>query len=131
MSRSRTGQKSPERKISAAFLEFAEPLLSPLGPRATEAEKLNALQLAFTVWNSVVYDVAEGSDRYVANLRRHIAAAPDPRLPVFVDQLIARKRNQFGDDQRLVGRYEFINVDGEERLRVEARSPTKLIGDPQ
>ena len=70
MSRPRTREKVPKRKISATFLDFAEPLLAPLGAEASEQEMEGALQIAFTVWNSVVYDVVQRGDRWVSQVRR-------------------------------------------------------------
>lgn len=123
MSRSRGTLKFPARKISATFLEFAEPLLAPLGPEAGEQEMEGALKIAFTVWNSVVYDAVQRGDRWVSQVRRLAKDAPDPGVSMLVEQMIARKRSLYGDDQRLIGKYEFVRSNGELRLRAEARSP--------
>ena len=123
MARPGTRRKFPTRKISATFLEFAEPLLAPLGAEASEQEMEGALQIAFTVWNSVVYDAVQRGDRWVSQVRRLAKDAPDPGVSMLVEQMIARKRRLFGDDQRLIGKYEFIRANGELRFRAEARSP--------
>ncbi len=123
MSRPRTREKVPTRKISATFLDFAEPLLAPLCAEASEQEMEGALQIAFTVWNSVVYDVVQRGDRWVSQVRRMAGDAPDPGVLMLVEHLIARKQNLFGDDQRLIGEYQLLRRQGELRLRAEARSP--------
>jgi hypothetical protein len=51
----------PARKISVTFLEFAAPLLGPLGEAATNPEMEQAIEIAFTVWNAVVFDVVDGN----------------------------------------------------------------------
>ncbi|HET6883954.1 MAG TPA: hypothetical protein VFI31_27625 [Pirellulales bacterium] len=46
-------EKLSRRKISETFLEFVEPLWTPLGADAAEAELEQALKIAFTVWNAM------------------------------------------------------------------------------
>ena len=58
MTKGKPRPEFPDRKISETFLHFAEPLLEPLGPHATEEQENQALQIAFTVWNAVVYESA-------------------------------------------------------------------------
>ena len=123
MARPGTRPKFPTRKISATFLEFAEPLLAPLGADASVQQMEGALQIAFTVWNAVVYDAVQRGDHWVSQVRRLAKDAPDPGVLMLVEQMIARKRHLFGDDQRLIGKYEFVRSDGELRLWTEARSP--------
>ena len=60
MTKAKPRPKFPDRKISETFLHFAEPLLEPLGPHATEEQENQALKIAFTVWNAVVYESANG-----------------------------------------------------------------------
>jgi hypothetical protein len=113
----------PDRKISETFLHFADPLLQDLGPRATIDQMEQALKLAFTVWNGDVYDDVNGNTHYidmVRNLTRH-----DRDGAALVDQLIARKRNLFGDDDRLVGEFKLTRKGGGICLRAEARDPTR------
>jgi hypothetical protein len=114
----------PDRKISEAFLEFAEPLLEKEGapPTAQEAEKV--LQLAWTIWNSVVYDTIHGNTEWVTGLRNQIAGHPP--LEALIEQMILRKRQLFGDDLRLIGEFKILEKNGEWRLRAEARAPTAL-----
>ena len=74
MARAKTRKKYPGRKISETFLDFASPLLEPLGPEATEQEMEHALKIAFTVWNAVVYDAVDRSSRWIDRLRNTWAA---------------------------------------------------------
>ncbi len=111
----------PDRKLSETFLHFAEPLLEPLGADATEQQMEEVLKIAFTVWNAVVYEAAKGETRFLDMVQK--ATASVPPVATFVEEMIARKRKLFGDDQRLIGKYEFFRKNGELRFRAEARSP--------
>ena len=121
MARAKTREKLPTRKISETFLDFAEPLLTPLGAEAAEHEMEEALQIAFTVWNAVVFDAVDCSSRWVDQLRD--LAGHDPDIRPLIEQLVARKQTLFGDDHRLVGEYQLYRHHGELRLRAEARQP--------
>lgn len=70
----------PDRKISETFLHFAEPLLQGLGPDATKHQMEEALKIAFTVWNAVVYATIRGETKYLDMLRESMA--PEPQLVV-------------------------------------------------
>jgi hypothetical protein len=123
MARARIRKKLSNRKISETFLDFAAPLLDPLGDQATNHEMENALQIAFTVWNAVVFDAVGRSSRWVEQLRSNLAGQ-DPRVQALVEQLIARKGSLFGDDHRLIGEYQLYRHHGQPRLRAEARRPS-------
>jgi hypothetical protein len=122
----RKPRKPSTRKISETFLDFAKPLLTPLGAKASQAEMEQALKIAFTVWNAVVFDVARGGSHYVGQLRS--LTDHDPRVRAMVEQLISRKQRLFGNDQRLIGDYRLLKQNGELRLRAEARSPSPASG---
>lgn len=111
----------PDRKISETFLQFAEPLLSGIGPEATDDQMNEALKIAFVVWNSVVYDTVNGETRHVDRLRQ--STSHDPEQALFIAQLVFRKHNLFGDDHRLVGEFKLTRKNGELNLRAEARDP--------
>jgi hypothetical protein len=113
--------KFSNRKISETFLDFAEPLLAPLGAEATEHEMEEALKIAFTVWNAVVFDAVNRNSRWVDQVR--VLAGLDPHFRPLIEQLVARKQTLFGDDHRLVGGYQLYRHHGELRLRAEARQP--------
>jgi hypothetical protein len=121
MTKGKPRPEFPDRKISETFLHFAEPLLEPLGPHATEEQENQALQIAFTVWNAVVYESAIGDRRFMTTLRNSTGSQPE--VAALVAYMISRKQALFGDDHRLVGEFKFVHREGERRLRVEARSP--------
>ena len=81
-----------------------------------------ALKIAFTVWNGVVYDKVNGNSHYLDMARK--LTCHDRRIAALVEQLIARKHKLFGNDDRLVGEFKFIRKGGKLHLRAEARDPT-------
>jgi len=111
----------PDRKISETFLEFAQPLLLMLGPDATEEQMEAPLKLAFTAWNAVVYEVANGDTRFLDML--HELTAAEPEVTAIMEQMIARKRNLYADDYRVIGQFKLTRKNGEVRLWAEARDP--------
>ena len=121
MSRKSRRTHFPDTKISETFLRFAEPLWVGLGPEATEHQMEEALKVAFTVWNAVVYESANDDTRFLDMLRESMA--PRPELATGIEQMIVRKRSLFGDDHRVVGQFKLTRKDGEVRLWAEARDP--------
>jgi hypothetical protein len=121
MARARAREKSSQRKISKTFLEFAEPLWIPLGAEAKDQELEQVLMIAFTVWNTVVFDALDPSPQGVKQLRN--LAGEDPGIRAIIEQLIARKQSLFANDQRLIGEYRLNRRQGELRLWAEARQP--------
>ena len=111
----------PDRKISETFLDFAAPLLEPLGPEPTQEQFEQALKLAFVVWNGVVYDTVNGNDHYLSEIRRLIAQVPQGKA--MLDHMVTRKQERFADDHRLIGEYSLRREGNEFRLRAEARIP--------
>jgi len=122
MTRARTTEQVAPRKISETFLEFVAPLLEAVGAEAVDHQLEQLLQVGFTVWNAVVFDAADTNSRFVDQLQD--LTAQDPAVSALVEQLIARKRRLFADDQRLIGHYQLYRDRGELRLRAEARGPT-------
>jgi hypothetical protein len=68
-----------------------------------------------------VYDAVDGSRTYVSELRR--LTSFDPMTAAMIEQLIRRKKQEFPEDHRLIGEYVLTQVNGEWRLRAEARAP--------
>src|SRR4029450_4246010 len=101
--------------------EFVAPLLDALGAGATDDQLEHVLQIGFTVWNAVVFDAANTSHRFVDPLQD--LTAQDPPVSALVEQLVARKRRLFADDQRLIGHHQLYRDRGAPRLRAEARQP--------
>ena len=111
----------PDRKISDTLLLFAEPLTTALGPNPLESQFRALLALSWLMWNTVVYaDVAMNTES-LDGLHRTMRSMPDAAKTL--EAMIGRKRNLFGDDQRLIGKYELYRKGGEFRLRAEARDP--------
>ncbi len=123
MARNQQPLTFPDRKISETFLHFAEPLLSEIGPNATDEQMDGVLKIAFVVWNSVVYDTVNGETKLVDQLCQ--TTAHDPDMSLFMARLIFRKQKLFGDDHRLVGEFKLTRKNGEMNLRVEARDPRR------
>lgn len=80
------------------------------------------LQIAFVVWNAVVYQTVNG-DAHCLEMLQDLTAG-EPEVVAVVHQLIERKRRQYGSDHRLVGHFTLTLKDGELRLRAEDRDPT-------
>jgi len=110
-----------ERKISETFLDFVAPLMAAAGAVATKGQVEQALKIAFTVWNSVVFDTKRGNTAYLTRIRQ--LTVNDPVSAALVEQMISRKRALFGDDLRLIGEYRLTQKNGEWRLWAEARDP--------
>uniref|UniRef100_A0A832A298 Uncharacterized protein n=1 Tax=Desulfacinum infernum TaxID=35837 RepID=A0A832A298_9BACT len=115
----------PDSKISETFLDFAEPLLLSAGAKITKHQFEKALRIAFTVWNSVVYDTVNGNSNFVTELKKYVA--DDPSAEALIERMISRKKTMFGDDLRLIGDYKIMNKKGQWRLRAEARDPVNKL----
>lgn len=111
----------PDKKISETFLDFASPLFEIAGEKPTKEQVESALKLAFTVWNSVVFDTVGGNSKNVTTLKQLVSN--NPPCAALLDQMLTRKRTLFGDDLRLIGEYKITKKLFKWNLRVEARDP--------
>jgi hypothetical protein len=93
--------------------------LDAAGVNATEEHVEKALKIAFTVWNSVVYDTVNGKTHWVAQIRQ--LAAKDPESSALLEMMITRKKKLFRDDLRLIGEYKLTRRSGGWHLWAEAR----------
>jgi hypothetical protein len=118
----------PNRKISETFLEFAAPMLKDLPSEATEQRARQALEVFYTAWNAVVFADVLNDHRHLDEIRRLTADKPDVAL--LMEQLIARKRTLFADDERLIGTWEVTRTEDGINLRADARDPYSLPRDP-
>jgi len=110
-------------KISEAFLEFAGPLIELYGDDVTEEQVEGALSIAALVWNGVVMDESDHGSTHIENARGLLGSTVPPEIRLLFDELVTRRRAEFGSDKRLVGEWEIVrNSRGEANLRVEARS---------
>jgi hypothetical protein len=124
----RTARSNPVRKISETFLCFAAPILHDLLSEAPEDRAREALQVSFTAWNAVVFADVLNDHRYLDEIRRLTGGKPETAL--LMEQLIARKRALFADDERLIGSWEVTRTEDGINLRADARDPHSLVRDP-
>jgi hypothetical protein len=118
----------PDRKISQTFLDFAAPIIHDLPSEAPEHRAREALQVFFTVWNAVIFADVLNDDRYLGEVRRLTAGNPEAGL--LVEQMIARKRALFADDERLIGNWEVTRTAEGINVRADARDPHSLPPNP-
>ena len=118
----------PDRKISETFLHFAEPLLHDLDSEAPEQRARVALELSFVAWNAVIFADVLNEHRHIDEIRRLTAEKPETAL--LMEQLIARKRALFADDERMIGTWEVTRTEDGINLRADARDPYSVPRDP-
>ena len=116
------------RKISETFLEFAAPMLDDLPSEAPEQRAREALEGSYTAWNAVVFADVLNDHRHLDEIRRLMA--DNPETAHLMEQLIARKRALFADDERLIGTWEVTRTEDGINLRADARDPHSLPRDP-
>ena len=112
----------PERKISETLLLFAEPLLREADDQTTDEQLRSALTVAILAWNAVaIEDWGVGRD-LLAEARASLRQAGVSSG--LLDDLVARRRQLFGEDPRAVGAWEIHREpDGGFRLRATAHLP--------
>jgi hypothetical protein len=118
----------PDRKISETFLLFAAPIIPDPPTEATENGVRSALEISFTVWNAVIFADVLNDDFHLDQVRR--LATPQPQTALLVEQLIARKRSLFADDERLIGTWEIRRTSDGLNVRADARDPFSLPRSP-
>ena len=118
----------PNRKISETFLHFAEPLLQDLPSEAPKDRAQVAFKLSFAAWNAVIFADVLNDHRHLDEVRRLLADQPEAAL--LMEQLIARKRALFADDERMIGTWEVTRTEDGINLRADARDPYSLPRDP-
>ena len=90
--------------------------------RAARARQ--ALQVAFTVWNAVIFADVLSDHGYIDQIR-HLTAG-NPEAGLLVEQMIARKREFFADDERMIGDWEVTRTQDGINVRADARDPYSL-----
>ena len=116
--------KISERKISETLLDFSMPLLESIGDGATKQQIESILRITYSVWNAVNFDSIKSGTKYITMLRQTMEKDLIGRG--IIEELIKRKRNEFGDDLRLIGEYSLRMVKGEWRLRADVRDPSGI-----
>jgi hypothetical protein len=124
----RTVRSIPDRKISETLLHFARLTPDVLPSEAPELRAHEALTVACTVWNAVVFADVLNDHRHLDQVRRLIAGTP--QAAALVEQLIVRKRTLFADDERLIGTFEVTRTTEGINVHADARDPYSLPGDP-
>ena len=124
----RTETRFPDRKISETFLQFAAPIIHDLPSEAPEHRAREALQVSFTVWNAVIFADVLNDHGHLDEIRR--LTAGNPEVGLLVDQMIARKRALFADDERLIGDWEVTRTPEGINVRADARGPHSLPRNP-
>jgi len=123
---SRTVIFVPDRKISETILEFAEPILEPLGPVPELEPARRVLDLAVAVWNfHAMATPLWGKPHFLAEARAKMAG-PDnpPGMATIFEKLLERRASLYGDDYRVVGTWS-LGPDGAggQSFRCDARLP--------
>jgi hypothetical protein len=108
------------------MLEFIAPFTEIMDGAGTQAQWETALEIGFTVWNAVVFHDAVGDAQYLERMLGDSKGNPIHRI--VVEQLVARKRDLFAADHRLIGNYRVRIQDGEVYLWAEARDPYTIGG---
>jgi hypothetical protein len=116
----------PDRKISETILEFAEPILEPLGSVPDLEAARRALDLAVGVWNfHAMATPLWGKPQFLAEARARMAAPGNPpELARIFEQLLERRATLYGGDYRVVGTWD-LGPDGAggHSFRCDARLP--------
>ena len=118
----------PDRKISETFLQFSAPLLHTLRGDASERQIREALAVAYTAWNAVIFADVLNNNRYIDEARRLTVKAGGPGI--LIEQMIARKRELFADDTRLIGNWKITRTEDGVKLHADARDPHSLPRNP-
>jgi hypothetical protein len=87
------------------------------------------LQVCFTAWNAVVFADVLNDRQHLDEIRR--LTTDNPKAAILMEQLIARKRALFADDERLIGSWEVTRTEDGINLRADARDPHSLPRDPR
>lgn len=111
----------PDRKISETFLDFASPVLGDGSEEPRDSQLGDALRVAFSIWNAVVYADVLDDQHFLDEIRA--ATGGQLETAAIIELLIARKRELFADDPRLIGQWDVFLRDGALRLRADARDP--------
>jgi hypothetical protein len=124
----RTAKKGSHRKISETFLDFAAPLLETIQVNDSEQQVHNALEVAYTAWNAVIFADVLNNNGYIDQIRGLTADSTGPAL--LVEHMIARKRALFANDQRLIGAWKVTRTPDGIKVHADARNPHTLPCDP-
>src|SRR5260370_42168218 len=117
------------RNISETFLNFAAPVLDDIPAMHLNTEPGKHCRCASRPgmqWSSRMYSTTVSISTRFGASRLTI-----PKPPRSMEQLIARKRALFADDERLIGSWEVTRTEDGINLRADARDPHSLPRDPR
>jgi hypothetical protein len=80
------------------------------------------------VWNAVIFADVLNDHGYLDQIR-HLTAG-NPETGLLVEQMIARKRKFFADDERMIGDWDVTRTEGGINIRADARDPFSLPRHP-
>lgn len=107
--------------LASTLAAFAGPVLQPLPQDTPLTRRREALGLAVLVWNAAILD-RNGGD-HVPMLVEQLACLPEPGrtiLTQIAEELLARKKEQYAADVRIIVRWELTEVaPGQLSLEVE------------
>ena len=92
--------------------------MGDLPSEAPEHKAREALKVCFTVWNAVVLADVLNNHRFLDDIRALTAA--NPGTAFLMEQLIARKRSLFANDERLIGNWVVTRTADGVNLHAEA-----------
>jgi hypothetical protein len=110
------------KKISAAILDYAKPVLDELPPDTSIETRRAVLDFAILVWNALVM-VQWGRPDFLEGLRQRLDSLPGNDIVTGAfDRLVESKRRRHAADDRAVGNWEIrLKSDGSLSLWAEAR----------
>ncbi|RIX39928.1 MAG: hypothetical protein D3M94_22300 [Rhodocyclales bacterium GT-UBC] len=110
------------KKISAAILDYAKPVLDELPPDTSLETRREVIGFAILVWNALVM-VEWGRPDFLADLKDRLATLEGADIVTGAfDRLVERKQQRHAHDDRAVGNWEMrVKHDGSLSLWAEAR----------
>lgn len=111
------------RKLSETVIDFARPVLDAEGATIDEHHMRAVLGFAIAVWNAVVAAVQASRTLDAATILAGFSAG---RWHAWVEPLLTRKREKFGDDLRIVGDWQVRRHRDRLDIQMETRVPPAL-----
>jgi hypothetical protein len=94
----------PNTKISQTILEFGDPVILQLPGDHTKEEFESAITIVITVWNVVVMDEWDKSNKFETELLSATESAPK-KAKIEIKRLLKRKKEKYSSDPRAVGNH--------------------------
>ena len=107
-------------KISQTILEFGKHVILQLPDDHTKEEFESVIIIVISVWNAVVLDEWNKTNRFERILLSTIESAPK-EAQIEIKRLLRRKKKKYGSDPRAVGDHWIREQNGEFIFGCEAR----------